>query len=240
MIWALGKGSQGGAWVIDALTKQSLLRWGNYDVVSGAVRWCGNSTSPEWYTICNSISEIPTTGIKFINDNPVPASTTLPASFYLLARPLFWPTRWGTPPWPAIGPDVEGGTAPDGVDGRSYAIPAQLCYTNTPVDPSYQKTFTIGGVSWSSREVTLNIGSNTLARYDTVSVSGVAPYGHKTQYEISENTPTTVSYFSPDPGDLISGGTLSYPNILLFNAANCYPAAYRRPVPPSHLRVSTP
>jgi len=106
-------------------------------VVTGDVRWCGNSLNLGWSTMCNSASEIPTTRVKFVNVSSVPASTTLPPSFYLSSQPTFWLTPWGTPPWPAIGPDVKGGQAPDGVGGYSYAIPAQLCYLNTSVDATY-------------------------------------------------------------------------------------------------------
>jgi hypothetical protein len=140
-VWSLDKASQTNTGVQpDPLVHQSLLRWGNYDVVSGTVRWCGNSSSPGWSTTCRSTSEIPTVGLKFINGNPVPASMTLPPSFYLAGQPYFWRTSWGTPPWPAIGPDVRGGIAPDGVDGHSHPIPAQLCHMKSPVDPVYQQT----------------------------------------------------------------------------------------------------
>jgi hypothetical protein len=139
-VWSLDKGGQNGTGVqADSLVHQSLLRWGNYDVVTGTVRWCGNASSLGWSTTCNSTSEIPTVGIKFVNGNPVPSSTTLPPSFYLSAQPSFWRTPWVTSPWPAIGPEVRGGTAPDGEGGYSYAIPAQLCYLNTSIDPAYQQ-----------------------------------------------------------------------------------------------------
>jgi len=232
-IWALDKTSGYNTGVPDdPLVHQSLLRWGNYDVATGAVRWCGNSSSPGWSTLCHSTSEMPTSGMKIIQGNPVPLSTTLPASFYLPAQPYFWSTPWGTPHWPAIGPDVQGGTALDGLNGHSFPIPAQLCYTNTPLDHSFQKTFTVTGASWSARKVTLNIGSSTLAANDTVIVSGAAPSGYNGKYQVTSKTSATISYALPtDPGTYRSGGTVSYPNILLFNAANCYPAASTGPVP---------
>ena len=46
---------------------------------------------------------------------------TLPASFYLSGKPSWW----GSVPYPAIGPDVTGGTGPA---GHAYAIPAEVCY----------------------------------------------------------------------------------------------------------------
>jgi hypothetical protein len=45
----------------------------------------------------------------------------LPASFYLAGKP----TWWGSLPFPAIGPDVKGGTGPG---SHSYGNPAQNCY----------------------------------------------------------------------------------------------------------------
>lgn len=55
-------------------------------------------------------------------------SQSLPASFYLSSQPGFWKTPWGTPPWPAIGPDVRGGNGPG---GYAYDIPAKLCFDNS-------------------------------------------------------------------------------------------------------------
>ena len=98
------------------------MRWGNYDVVTGAVRWCGNSSDPGWTTTCGGTSEVPTSLSKYAN--AVPATTTLPASFYLSTKPAWWPSGKA---WPPIGPDVTGGNAPN-VGGHAYTIPAQDCY----------------------------------------------------------------------------------------------------------------
>ncbi len=49
------------------------------------------------------------------------APQQLPASFYLPAMPKWW----NTIPYPAIGPDVNGGFGPG---GHSYGNPAQACY----------------------------------------------------------------------------------------------------------------
>ncbi len=118
----------------DSLVGSTLFRWGNYDVVTAAVRWCGKSSDPGWSTICSGTSEVPTTGVTYINGNSVPATTTLPKSFYLSSQPLFFATPWGTPPWPPIGPDVSGGTGPG---GHAYANSAQLIFNNTPADTNY-------------------------------------------------------------------------------------------------------
>jgi hypothetical protein len=111
----------------DPTVETTLLRWGNYDTVTRAVRWCGNSNDPNWTTICKGVSGIP-------SNLSVPASTTLPASFYLGSQPSWWSTSWGTPPWPAIGPEVASGPGPG---GHAYDLPAALCYKNTAVDAAY-------------------------------------------------------------------------------------------------------
>ena len=46
----------------------------------------------------------------------------LPASLYLTAKPAWWGSKTA---WPAIGPDVLGGTGPN---GHAYTIPSQTCY----------------------------------------------------------------------------------------------------------------
>jgi hypothetical protein len=243
-IYRIGMQAEGYHVTNDPLTVSSLLRWGNYDVVTNAVRWCGNSSDPGWSTTCSSTSEIPTSGITFINGNPVPVSTTLPASFYLSSQPSFWKTAWGTPPWPAIGPDVTGGTAPDGVGGYSYSIPAQLCYTNTSIDPAYQQTFAVTGATWtngSPPKATLTIGTNSLATPQTIAVSGISPSGYNGIYQITASTSTTVTYtLQTNPGTYSAGGTVTWPNIRLFNATKCYPAAYGggAPAPPLNLTAA--
>ena len=126
---------------------RTLMRWGNYDTVTGAVRWCGNSSDLGWTTTCGGTSEVPSGIANYAN--PVPASTTLPASFYLSAAPSWW----GSTPWPAIGPDVTGGNVSiclggtnkaayvqsssqcpsstlSNVAGHINAIPAMNCYLN--------------------------------------------------------------------------------------------------------------
>jgi hypothetical protein len=47
---------------------------------------------------------------------------TLPPSFFRSSKPAWW----GSSPWPAIGPDVSGGSGPG---GHSSPIPAQACYS---------------------------------------------------------------------------------------------------------------
>jgi hypothetical protein len=91
------------------LAVSTLMRWGNYDTVNGAVRFVA--------------SEVPT-GLA-LYANPLP-SQTLPASLYLGAKPGWWPAA---KPWPAIGPDVTGGNIAN-VAGHAYTIPAQDCFAS--------------------------------------------------------------------------------------------------------------
>lgn len=107
----------------------TLMRWGNYDVVTQAVRWCGNSSDTGWSTTCASTSEVPTGIGAFAN--AVPATETLPASLYYWSKPSWWPSA---KPWPPIGPDVSGGNI--SVGGHAYTIPAQDCYSNVMGGPA--------------------------------------------------------------------------------------------------------
>lgn len=126
----------------DALTQTSLMRWGNWDDVTAGcgstlacatttIRWCGNSSDPGWSTTCGSTSEVPTafgdtTGVSSAYVNPVPSSTTLPASFLYSSAPSWW----GSLPWPGIGPDVIGGNigiCSGGTYARSYVISGSQC-----------------------------------------------------------------------------------------------------------------
>jgi len=98
----------------DSETATSLLRWGNWDVVKAATQF-------------NS-AEVPTADANF--PNSVPASQTLPSSFYLASKPAFW----GSMPWPAIGPDVTGGNTSWG--GHVYNNPANVCFATVMGGPT--------------------------------------------------------------------------------------------------------
>ena len=93
----------------DLLVRSTLMRWGNYDTVTGSARFVA--------------SEVPS-GLS-LYANPIPANNVLPASMYLSSKPLWW----GPGPWPAIGPDVTGGNV-SGVGGHVSKIPARLCFEN--------------------------------------------------------------------------------------------------------------
>lgn len=91
----------------DSLTNTTMLRWGNYDTVNDATRFIA--------------AEVPS-GLS-LYANAVPASQSLPSSFYLNSKPSFF----GTQTWPAIGPDVTGGSE-SGVGGHNLRIPARRCF----------------------------------------------------------------------------------------------------------------
>lgn len=118
----------------DDFVKTSLLRWGNWDTVTGAVRWCGNSSNTGWGPVCGSVSEVPTGLASYAN--PLPATETLPASLVYSSKPNWWPSGI---PWPPIGPDVMGGNLTDfnggTLGGHAYIIPARACY-NTMGGPA--------------------------------------------------------------------------------------------------------
>src|SRR5690349_24828907 len=77
------------------------------------------------------VTEVPTGSAPFIGGNPVPASHTLPNSFYLGSRPAFFTTPFGTVPWPPVHVETNGGTGPGGFSDDTAAA---LCYKNTAVD----------------------------------------------------------------------------------------------------------
>ena len=124
----------------DSNVKRTLLRWGNWDIVTNAVRWCGNSSDTGWSTTCGSTSEVPSGIANFSNPVPSKGDTTIgqpamPPSFYLSSRPSWWPLA---KPWPAIGPDVTGGNITN-TAGHAYTNAAADCYLNVmngPVDGS--------------------------------------------------------------------------------------------------------
>jgi hypothetical protein len=157
-IYYVGHGNTAGAVTVpsDPLVSYTLLRWGNYDTVTGAVRWCGTSSDAGWPTICAGASEVPTMLSQYAN--AVPSSTTLPPSFYYRSTPTWWPS---SKPWPPIGPDVSngnlgvcsggtylhnmatdnsqcipgGGSFSNDVARHANSVPAMDCYLTTMAGP---------------------------------------------------------------------------------------------------------
>jgi len=107
----------------DPYVAGSMMRWGNYDTVSNAVRFVN--------------AEVPI-GLLDGFANVLPSSQNLPASFYLSSKPSWW----GVQPWPATGPDVTGGNVVFGsgaastLGGHAYHIPAAACYLSVMKGPT--------------------------------------------------------------------------------------------------------
>jgi hypothetical protein len=191
----------------------SQMLWGNYDTVSAAVRW--NAAE-----VPSGLSD--TTGTPSIYAAPIPASQSLPPSFFLpSSRPSWWATPWGTPAWPPIGPDVTGGNI-TGTGGHANNIPAELCYANTPADTAFQQTYPVTAAKWSSGTATLAVATDSITQGE-ITVSSVTPAAYNGTYQITASTSSSVSYaLASNPGTFTSGGSVLYPNIRLFNASKCY------------------
>jgi len=105
--WNMGGGNAGVSLPTDTLVASTMLRWGNYDVVDNAVLACTANGSNSWPggsgSVCAEDERGDTAPTYPGLSSP---STTLPASFYLSARPAWWST---TISFPAIGPDVSSG-----------------------------------------------------------------------------------------------------------------------------------
>jgi hypothetical protein len=124
----------------DPLVASTMLRWGNWDVVTGAVRWCGNSSDTGWSTTCNSTSEVPTGAPVYPNPVPTLGDTganqgPLPKSFLYSSTPSWWPSSI---PWPPIGPDVTAGNV--GICTGKLNTPGQ--FAGVPATSSAQCTGT--------------------------------------------------------------------------------------------------
>lgn len=101
----------------DVLTATTLLRWGNWDVVTSSnVTGTNDSTGTRWTS-----GEVPTGLAKY--KNLVPRSHNLPASLVNANRPAYWPS---TIHYPAIGPDVSSGNIANS-GGHAYRNPASQC-----------------------------------------------------------------------------------------------------------------
>jgi hypothetical protein len=107
-IYELGSGN--GSIPVDPIVGTTFLRWGNYDTVTDAVRFCGNSSDTGWSTGCAGTSEVATAAPSYPNTVPTVGDTAIgqsamPPSFYLSSKPAWF----GALPFPSIGPDVTSG-----------------------------------------------------------------------------------------------------------------------------------
>jgi hypothetical protein len=252
----------------DQLTRDMMLRWGNYDTINQATQW--------------NVADVPSTppagGWAFINANPVPPQT-LPASFYLTAQPAYWTTPYGTPGWPAIGPDVTASGTLDatcatpwnqttgqgdpfrcnGVAHLSYQIPAQMCIANAQPDPAYAvpgwpiTTSTYTAVGGNTATFT-TAASGALLPADTVNVSGVSLAEYNRDYVVctvnvqsGNYCPGTITTGQVNMQPLQSpggtgasgtGGTMTLYTVKSFNGRTCYPNDFGAAPPGASLSVS--
>lgn len=122
----------------DTTVETSLVRWANWDAVtynaSGpshhGTHYCTGSGSGAAGTDAYNTNCLAS---ETASDDPTfpglrSPATTLPASFYLSAKPSWF----GNVAWPPIGPDVTCTTnCIANVGSHANKIPAQLCYENT-------------------------------------------------------------------------------------------------------------
>jgi hypothetical protein len=208
------------------------MRWGNYDTVTAAPRWCGNSSDPGWATTCGGVSEVPTGLGSYAN--AVPGNTNLPQSFYLGTQPpAFWSLAGPlvTPPWPAVGPDVSGGNVPN-VGGFANHNPAALCFASeTSIDSNYTggNTAVITGISENGRNITLTFGS-TPSNFEwasqVVNIAGSSVAGYNGNWQIGSWTGKTAVLDDPNASGLAACsnacGTATVNPVFLYNASSCY------------------
>jgi hypothetical protein len=141
----IGNGSISPTLPTDPMVAATMMRWGNYDVVTGAARWCGNSSDTGWSSVCAGTSEIPTGINPYSNSVPTVGDVgagqpPLPPSFFYSSKPSWW----GSHVWPPIGPDVSGGN----VGMCSGTLNTAGHYSGLPASSSSQCTGTSMVASW--------------------------------------------------------------------------------------------
>jgi hypothetical protein len=116
----VGDNHNGAVVPADPTVLQTVMLWGNCDNVHGFSAANCQFTSTNVPVAGNLAS------VQQPYANSVPASNTLPKSFYYSSIPSWWPA---TKPWPSIGPDVTGGNL-SGTGGLAYTNPAEDCYSS--------------------------------------------------------------------------------------------------------------
>jgi hypothetical protein len=128
------------------LVRTSLMRWGNWDVVTNGAKWDSTEASP---------TAVPYVNANFTSSYFSSLAHTLPSSLYYSSIPSWWPSGKA---WPPIGPDVttgnvgmctgtysgvqatassqcSGGTLTSAWASHVTSIPAQDCFLNVMNGP---------------------------------------------------------------------------------------------------------
>jgi hypothetical protein len=224
-----GNGCNAGSPPNDVNVASFIYLWGNYDTVTGAVRWCGNSGNTGWSTTCGSSSEVPS-GLSSYAQT-VPASQSLPPSFVYSSRPSWYATPYGTPPFPAMGPDVSGGTGPG---GYAYQIPAQLCLSNTAYDTNYAVQATIASISESGTTATMTLSANapsSFNQYQSFWITSNANYNGL--WQVATVSGNTITFTATAGLGSSTGGAATANAIHTFNANGCYSSSSSVTAPPA-------
>jgi hypothetical protein len=223
----------------DPTTVAMFYRWANWDYVTGAARYCGPSDPNFANPPCNNVSEVPTSlsGAAAPFDQATPASHTLPPSFFLPTTAhsnggtgLSWwkvctnfPTcsTTQTQPFPPVGPDVTGGSIylqEISYAGHAYDIPASVAWRTLPIDPSYQRSYTITSSTWAAGTETLIISSpGGYGAYGEFQISGGPCAG---TYYVTNATAGSVNFaLATNPGvNACSSGTFLWPDVRQFGS----------------------
>ncbi|PYY01669.1 MAG: hypothetical protein DMG62_10020 [Acidobacteria bacterium] len=154
--------SSGTAVANDSNVKRAFMRWGNWDQFASANKIGTNDLTGTRFIAL----EVPSSITNF--PNPLPATQTLPASLYLTGKPSWF----GSVPFPAIGPDVANGNAPNTTSfptgGHANKIPARVCWESLASDPAYSgsspaiRTFN-ANACYSSTVSSVNPPTNVVA-----------------------------------------------------------------------------
>lgn len=111
----------------DTNVNRTVMRWGNWDnVTSSNDNGSNDSTGTRFVA-----GEVPSGITNY--PNSVPGSQTLPASFYLSSKPVWF----GSIAWPAIGPDVSSSNISTNTGGHANKIPSRVCYESLSNDAAY-------------------------------------------------------------------------------------------------------
>ena len=199
--------------------------WGNYDTVNAAAQF--------------NPAEVPSSLASYAQAVPSAVCTSslaCPASFYYSAQPSFWATAYGTPPWPAIGPDVTSGTGPG---GHAYRIPAQLCFDNAAYDSNYMEQATISTITESGTTATMTLSSSAPAsftQYQSFWITGSSVAGYDGLQQIATVSGNKITFTAVSGLGSASGGTATVNAIHVFNASSCYTGSTgTAPAPPTGL-----